>query len=310
MKKCSFVAVFIMNMISAFTTKTGIFFLKFIAKLPFAVLYGISDMLYFIIYRIIGYRKTVVADNLKNAFPEKSNAEIKTISKKFFRHLADLIVETIKMNSMSEKTFRERVVFKNTKIVNDYFDKGKSVVVLTMHFNNWEWSSCVALPVKHKVLGVYKPLHNKYFDEYLNNSRGKMGSVLVPNSQVLRTVISHEHKKEPVFTWLAADQTPPAFHKFWLMFLNQETMFYPGPASISKRFNHPVIFQKIEKTGRGKYVSQFELLFENPADKSETEIMKAYVRKMEEAIRKNPEHYLWSHRRWKHKRPDNTPLFT
>jgi len=295
-------------MSSALATKTGIVLLKIVAKLPFGILYFISDILYIIVYRIIGYRKQVVQNNLANSFPEKTDKERKAIEKKFFRHLADIVVETIKMQGMREKDFRERMIFTNPELVNKYFNKSRSVVVLTMHYNNWEWSSCVALPIKHKILGVYKPLNNELFDEYLNNLRGKMGSILVPNSQVLRTVISAEKNNDPVFTWLAADQTPHSIHKFWMYFLNQETMFYPGPAAISKRFNHPLIFQKIEKQSRGKYVSSFELLFENPGEKSETEIMKAYIHKMEEVIRKKPEFYLWSHRRWKRKRPEGVKM--
>lgn len=295
-------------MSSAIATKTGIFLLKQVARLPFSLLYLLSNFLFFLIYHVIGYRKDVVVNNLQNVFPEKSKSEILTVTRKYYRHLADLIVETIKMNGMTKSHFDERMVFKNPEIINSYFDKQQSVVVLTMHYNNWEWSSCVSHSIKHRILGVYKPLHNSHFDEYLNRSRKKMGSDLVSNSHLLRTLIKAEKKREPVFIWLAADQTPPFFHKFWMMFLNQETMFYPGPASISKRFNYPVFFQKITKTARGKYESEFELLVENPADKTEVEIMRAYIQKMEKVIRKQPEYYLWSHKRWKNKRPEDVPV--
>lgn len=246
--------------------------------------------------------------NLEHSFPEKSKKEIKTITRKFFRHMGDLTVEIIKMGTMTKRDFRERMVFTNPGLINNYFRRGKSVIVLTMHYNNWEWSSCVPMFLKHKVLGAYKPLHNSRFDQYLNDIRSQTGSTLISNSQVLRTVIAADKKNEPVFLWLAADQTPPVFHKFWMLFLNQEALFYPGPATISKKFNHPVFFQKIEKTGRGKYQSSFELLFENPEEKSEAEIMKAFIDKMEQEIKSKPEYYLWSHKRWKHKRPAGVPL--
>lgn len=276
--------------------------------MPFKIIYFLSDILFVVVYYIAGYRKSVIQENLKKTFPEKQHKEINQIAKKYYRHLCDLIVETIKMGEMTEKDFRERMIFKNTEQLNSYYAKGRSVVVLTMHYNNWEWSSCLPLSLKHKILGVYKPLHNQKFDAYLNQSREKMGASLISNNLILRTLISNKNNSEPVFTWLAADQTPPFFHKFWMVFLKRETMFYPGPASISKRFNHPVFFQKIIKKERGKYESEFELLFENPKDKSEAEIMKAYINKMEGVIYRQPEYYLWSHKRWKYERPKGVPL--
>ena len=288
---------------SAIFTNIGIFFLKQVARLSFKFIYILSDVLFFGVYYIAGYRKKVVIENLKNSFPDKSESELKKISKNFYHHLCDLILEAIKMHRMSEKDFRKRMVFENQKIINRFYEQGRSVVVLTMHYNNWEWSSCFPLSIKHKILGVYKPLHNLQFDAYLNKTRQTMGSYLISNSSVLRALVAANQNKERVFVWLAADQAPPFYHKFWMKFLNRDTMFYPGPASISKRFNYPVFFQKIEKTGRGKYKTRFELLFENPKEKTEAEIMGTYIKKMEEVIKNQPEYYLWSHRRWKHKRP-------
>lgn len=295
---------------SGLSTNIGIFFLKLISRLPFRVIYLLSDIFYIVVYYIIKYRKEVVAQNLRNSFPEKNETEIKSISRRYFRHFCDLTLESIKMHGMHEQDFRERITFKNPELVNSYSEKNKSVVVLTMHYNNWEWSASVPLHVKHTVLGVYKPLHNLKFDVFMNNTRAKLGAELIQNSQVLRRVIRAEQNKEPVFVWLAGDQTPPEFHKFWFRFLNQEAMFYPGPASISKRFNQPIIFQKLEKIGRGKYECSFEVLFENPAEVSEAEIINTYIGKMEEVIRENPEFYLWSHKRWKHKRPEGCELLT
>lgn len=257
---------------------------------------------------MIGYRKSVVVKNLKNSIPEKTDKEIHEISKKFYRHLCDLIVETIKMKAMTEDDYRKRMVFTNADLVNNYFESGRSIVVLTMHFNNWEWSSWSQAVLKHKILAVYKPLHNPKIDKYMNETRSKMGLSLIPNSLILRTVISANKKKEPVITWLAADQTPPVHHSFWIKFLNQEAMFYPGPAVISKRFDQPLFFQRIKKIDRGRYETEFELLVENPKEMNESEIMKIYINKMEEVIREKPEFYLWSHKRWKHKRPENVPL--
>lgn len=278
------------------------------AKFPFWLIYFLSDVFYWLVYYLVSYRKSVVLKNLKNAFPEKTDAEIKSISKKYYRHFCDLTLETIKMRGMKAADFEERMKVSNADLVNRYFEQGKSVMVLTMHYNNWEWGTYLSVHLKHKSLAVYKPLHNVTFDRFMNQTRTKFGTELIKNDQIFKRVLQAEKQNELVFIWLAGDQTPPFFHKFWFRFLNQDAMFYPGPAAISKRFNQPVFFQKIEKTGRGKYETTFELLFENPSQFSETEIIKTYIRRMEEVIREKPGFYLWSHRRWKHKRPADLPL--
>jgi len=293
---------------SGFSTKIGIFLLKVLAKFPFWFIYFLSDIFYWFVYYVVGYRKKVVIGNLKNAFPEKSEIEINAISKKYFRHFADLTLETIKMRGMKPADFEERMKVTNADLVNRYFEIGKSVMVLTMHYNNWEWGTYLSVHLKHNCLAVYKPLQNVLFDRFMNKTRSKFGTHLVKNDQILRRVLQAEKQNKPVFIWLAGDQTPPEFHKFWFRFLNQDAMFYPGPAFISKRFNQPVFFQKTEKTERGKYKITFELLFENPAQFSESEIIKTYIHRMEEVIREQPVFYLWSHKRWKHKRPADLPL--
>lgn len=291
-----------------FSSHTGIFFLKLISRLPFSVLYAIGGLFYVIVYYLISYRKKVVFDNLRNSFPEKPESEIEKIAQRFYRYFTDLTLETLKLGNIDAETFKARMQVKNPEAINRYFEQNKSVVVLTMHYHNWEWGSVFPLFLKHKILGVYKPLHNLQFDKYMNGNRARFGAEMVPNSLVLRRVIEAHNKKEPLFIWLAGDQTPPHYHKFWLNFFNQEAIFYQGPAAISRRFNYPVFFQKTIKKGRGIYETTFELLFENPEKFNETEIMKTYVKKMEETIREHPEFYLWSHRRWKHKRPADVPV--
>lgn len=265
-------------------------------------------MFYIIVYYIVGYRKEVVSQNLRNSFPEKSEAEIKIISKKFFRHFSDLSLEAIKTHGMDENDANKRMVVKNADVVNRFYDQGRSVVVLTLHYNNWEWSNILARHQKHQILAIYKPMTNLQFNIFMNKARDKFGAEAIKDSLTLRTVIDRKRKNEPVFIWLAADQTPPVFHKFWMRFLNQDALFYPGPASISKKFNYPVFFQSMKKIKRGHYETSFELLFENPSEVSEVEIMRTFVEKMEALINEAPEYYLWSHRRWKHKRPANIEL--
>ncbi len=293
---------------SKFTTKVGIFFLDLLARFPFWLIYLISDFLYILMFFLIRYRKKVVASNLKNAFPEKTNEERVKIMKLFYRHFCDLILESVKVPGMKEKDFNERLEIQNIDIVNQFYTRGKSLIALTMHYNNWEWGTRLSKFVNHQVLAVYKPLHNTEFDKYMIKTRTVKGTELIKNNQVLRRILTAEKRKEPVIVWLASDQTPPFLHSSWYMFLNQEAIFYPGPATLAKQFNLPIVFQWVEKTGRGKYKSKIELLIDNPAELSESEIIKTYIRKMEEIIRETPGFYLWSHKRWKHKKPSETPL--
>ncbi len=293
---------------SGFSTKIGIFFTKIVAKFPFWAIYFISSVFYLIVYYIVGYRKPVVFTNLRNSFPEKNDAEIKTITKKFYHHFADLTLETIKMRGMNDSDFKERMKVANADLINSYFEKGKSVLVLTMHYNNWEWGTYLSRYLKHKSLAVYKPLANVEFDKFMNETRSRFNAELIKSEHILRQLIRYEKPKIPVFVWLAGDQSPVSADNYWFRFLNQEAMFFPGPAIISKQFNQPMFFQKLEKTGRGKYLTTFELLCENPTEKSEHEIIKIYIEKMEEIISEKPEYYLWSHKRWKRKRSDGIPL--
>jgi len=293
---------------SDFSTSIGIFLTKMVAKLPFWFIYFLSDVFYQINYFVIKYRKSVVLKNLINSFPEKTNAEIKSISKKFYRHFSDLTLETIKMRGMKATDFEKRMKVANAGLINEYFENGRSVMVLTMHYNNWEWGTYLSMYLKHKLLAVYKPLNNVQFDRFMKQTRSRFNAELVKNEHILRHLLRYEKQNTPVIVWLAGDQSPLVAHDYWFSFLNQEAMFYPGPAFISKKFNQPVFFQKLEKTDRGKYLTTFELLCENPAEKSEIEILKIYIEKMEEIIREKPEFYLWSHKRWKRRRPANISL--
>lgn len=286
----------------------SIFLLKYLAKIPFSVLYRLSDVLYYVIYYIAGYRKNVVSENLKKAFPEKSSAEIAKIRKKFFRYFCDLTLETIKLQNMDNADFKKRVRITNPELPDLFYVQQKSIILLTMHYANWEWSSYLQACLKHRILAVYKPLHNLKYDTYINDNRKKFGAEMVPNRYVLRRILRARDNDETLALWMAGDQTPPLYHKFWLTFLNQEAMFYPGPAVIAHKFNYPVILQKTTRKARGQYEITFELLTENPSGYSDAEIMKLYIKKMEETIRKQPEYYLWSHKRWKHVRPAGVPL--
>ena len=210
---------------------------------------------------------------------------------------------------MSDKEMEKRLTLKGTDKANDFFDQGRSIIALAMHHNNWEWTSFVQSKLKHLILTVYNPVRgNNAMEKFLVHNRSKWGSVCVPVHKTARTAIEYNLRGQLTGLWLAADQTPPANSKFWTIFLNRETPFFSGPEKIAASMNQPVFFQHTKKIGRGKYCIEFSLLFENPKEVDQKEILLAYVRKAEEIIRQEPEYYLWSHRRWKHKRPEGIEL--
>lgn len=281
-----------------------------ISYLPFWMLFGISDLFYILLRYVVKYRKKVITENLRCAFPEKSKAEIETIRDKFYRHFCDVFVETIKAYSMSEKTFDKHLKFVNISEFLDYFDENRSLVLLGMHYNNWEWSSFSPARGKHDVIFVYNPIRgNAAFERFITHIRTRWGATTVPVHRSSRVVLTFGKTKKPAAIWLGADQTPPASSKFWTIFFNREAPFFSGPEKIAYISNQPVFLHVTRKVARGKYEVEFIKLFDKPNEvKDPNEILLTYIRKMEEIIRETPEYYLWSHRRWKHERPEGIEL--
>ncbi len=283
--------------------------LDLISRLPFRVIYLISDFFYVVVRFIIRYRRTTILSNLRFAFPEKTEKEIKTISSKFYRHFCDFMLETIKMHNMSKSQMEERLTYTGLELLDAEYKKGRGIIVLAMHHNNWEWCSALKTKVRHKLIMLYNPVRgNRALERFILESREKWGGKCVPVHKSGRILLGSNREEEPAAVWLSADQTPPAHSQFWTIFLNREAPFFSGPEKIAARTNQPVFFHHTRKTGRGKYEVIVSPLIENPAEAGSQEILLKYVRKMEEMIKKEPEFYLWSHRRWKHTRPEDIPL--
>ncbi len=280
-----------------------------LSYLPFWVLFGISNLLNLVLRFVVKYRFRVITENLRYAFPEKTEKEINEIRNKFYSHFCDLIVESIKIYSISNKEMEKRVLVKGAELANSFFDEGRSIIGLAMHHSNWEWTGFTQSKLKHIILPVYNPIRgNQAMEKFLTHNRERWGSKSIPVHKTARTLIEYNIQGQLTGLYLIADQTPPANSKFWTIFLNQETPFFSGPEKIAANGNLPVFFQHTKKIGRGKYIMEFSLLFENPAQVEQKDILLAYIRKCEEIIRAEPEYYLWSHRRWKHKRPEDIQL--
>ena len=223
--------------------------------------------------------------------------------------MCDLTVESVKLYSMTENQLKKRLIIKGTEVADELYKKGKSVIVFAFHYNNWEWCSFMQTKVKQKVLMVHNPMRdNPEMQKFLEHSRGQWGGEHVPVHQTARVTMKYMQEGQLTALWLAADQTAPAHSKFWTIFLNREASFFTGPEKIAVKTNHPIFFQHVKRIKRGYYEVDYSLMIEEPASMEPEEILLKYVDKMEEIIRKEPEYYLWSHRRWKHTRPVDTPL--
>lgn len=272
-----------------------------LSLLPFPVMYFISDILYVLLYRVIGYRVRVVRENLRNSFPEKSEEERKQIEKKFYRYLPDLIVEAIKMRSMSEQELRKRFIIRNPGLVHDYFEQGKPVVGVTAHYGNWELGIFgLKSVVKEPVLIIYKPLKNLKFDAVFNAIRSRFGAIMVPMKKTLRYIV--RYKDVPHMSIFVSDQTPRYEESdYFTEFLNQPTLVFTGASRIAQRLDAPVIYCRINRIRRGYYETTFTVLTDKPNDYTVHELTDLYNRYTENIIKNKPELWLWSHRRWKRK---------
>jgi KDO2-lipid IV(A) lauroyltransferase len=275
-----------------------------ITLLPLRVLYLFSDLFYLVLYYLAGYRRKVVAANLRNAFPEKSEAERKKIERGFYKHLCDLIVETLKAKHMSPKQISQRLVVRDLSSVDRLYKDGKNLIALTSHYNNWEWFSAVPLAIPYKILTVYKPLTNKYFDHFILNLRTKFGVWASPMQNILRDMLKFRNEKILTISGFIADQTPPPDeHAYWTTFLNQETGFFRGAEKLAVKYDMPVIFVNITKIKRGYYEVAFELITDQPGKEAPGFVTSRYAEKLEAVIKEKPDYWLWSHRRWKYKKP-------
>ncbi len=270
---------------------------------PLKFLYVVSDFTYFIIFYIIRYRREVVFENLENSFPEKSPAGIRAVAKGYYRHLCDLIVESIYQRRMGEDEIKRRVTYNNPEVIQKYYDEGKHVAAVMGHYCNWEWIYGFPLITRYKCITIYKQLKSRVFDKLMFDMRSRFGAELVPMKKAFRKIYDYDKKGIPTITDFIADQTPSRGNTlYWVDFMNQDTPVYLGAERIAKKMNMAVVYFKMNKIRRGYYEVDFIPLYDNAAETSDYEITNAHVARLEQQINDQPEYWLWSHRRWKIKR--------
>ncbi len=274
-----------------------------ITLLPLRVLYLFSDLLFPLLYYFPGYRRKVVRTNLKNSFPEKSEKEISAIEKKFYHHFCDLFIETFKLTHMSSKQIMRRVPLTNPELLEKLYDEGRDVAAVLGHFNTWEWLICLPIYSRYKFVSIYKPLTSRHFDRFMINNRSRFGMTVTPMQHVVREVVENRKNNIRALYSFITDQTPPKGDiKFWTNFLNQDTPVYLGTEKIASKYDMALILFNVQKVKRGQYYFTVEMLLEHTAGLPEHFVTETHVRKLEDLIKEHPEYWLWSHRRWKHKR--------
>ena len=269
-----------------------------ISLLPLRVLYLLSDLAYFLLYYIFGYRKKVVFANLAQAFPQKTAIERKKVAKKFYRNFTDNFIEFIKLISASPTYIKKHCV-SDFSLPDKMYEEGKKSQLLLAHNFNWEWA-CVAVAaiLKQPFIVVYMPISNKVVDRLFMKIRSKTGAILLPATNMRNAILPY--RNEPYILILVADQNPGNPSKaLWYNFFNKPTPFLKAPESGARKGNTPVMFCKLIKERRGYYRIFFEMGEGNPASLKEGELTKKYVEYLQDFISEHPEMWLWSHRRWK-----------
>ena len=282
------------------------FSLTALSYLPLSLLYVLANTAYLFIYYIFGYRKAVVRENLQRSFPEKTSAEINKIQEKYYKYLSNLIFEIIKMKSISEKELKKRVIFKNADLIEAYLQNNESVLFCSAHYGNYEWvCMAIGLHFSGQHYPIYKPLSNTIFDSWFFRMRSKFGNRMVAMRQTLRTIQS-TRESASIFTF-GSDQAPSIEDsKYWTTFLNQDTSIQLGIEKIAKKTKRPVFYLKITCKKRGYYEVDCVPVCLHPEDTAAFEITELQTRFLEDMIIEAPAYWLWSHRRWKHKREIRT----
>lgn len=272
--------------------------------LPMWFLYLISSLLSFILEHIIGYRTMVVENNLRNSFPELTEKEIQKIKNKFYKHLADIFLEAFKMLSISKKNLMKRYNCINPEILKPYFDNKQSVLLVSAHYNNWEYMVLsLDMQINHHGIGVGKRMSNKVFGDLMHKKRTRFGTEVCYADNTKETFEHYEKENIPCAYMLLSDQSPNDKHRcYWTRFLNQDTPVIFGAESLAKKYNYPIFYYTVRKLKRGYYSFEISPITDNPQETAYGEITENHLSFLEKSIKENPQYWLWSHKRWKHKR--------
>ena len=272
------------------------------------MIYLLSDILNFFIYRVGRYRVNVVRQNLREAFPEKSNEELKKIERDFYRNFSDYILESLKLTSISDKDAKRRMQFENIELMNKYITENRSIVVYFAHTFNWEWAPSVTLHTCKGPEGqnvefgqVYRPLKSKFFDHLMLKLRSRFHSVGYPKANTFRCLLKARKEGKITVTGFMSDQHPSHGDPgHYTEFLNHPTLFITGTETVARKLKSAAVFWDMSKPKRGHYVITVRPLADDASTMAEGELTENYARMLEQTIRRTPSLWLWTHKRWKY----------
>jgi KDO2-lipid IV(A) lauroyltransferase len=280
-------------------------FLWLISILPFRLLYLFSDFVYLIIYRLIGYRKKTVRANLKLAFPNLSEEERLEIEKKSYKHLCDMFLEMIKTISISRKEIESRFRFTNLDVYHELEKKQKSIALMCAHYASYEWVVSMNHYVNFKGYGIYKKIANPHFDKLVKDIRSKFEAYLITTKETKATIEENAKNNVLGIYGFASDQTPRWSNKlYWHHFMGIETPIHIGAESLAKQYDMNVIYLRVKKISRGYYEATFDILTDDVQSIPNYKLSEDFMARVEQQIYEQPEYYLWTHKRWKHKKQD------
>lgn len=283
-----------------------------LSLLPFWMHYLLSDLLYVILYRMIGYRKTVVRSNLATSFPEKSEAELRKIERDFYHFFGDYIAESVKLMTISRWNLKKRLVFKGTDVVNEVIESGQSCAVYMGHYCNWEYVTSLPLWVTPKAHcgQIYHPIENKDFDRLFLRLRQRQGSLSIPMQDTLRRLLEYRKEKQETIIGFISDQKPHWVNiHHWVDFLHHDTPVLTGTERIVRKLNYAAFYLDMHRVRRGYYEAEFKLITRQPQEMGDYELTDAYFVMLEASIRRDPAFWLWSHNRWSRTREEFNERF-
>ena len=276
--------------------------LWFISKLPWKIFYAFSSCVYYLLYYIIGYRKKTVTNNLTLVFPEKSEKEILGIRKAFYKHMCDMFLEMIKSISISNDEMKQRFKVTNWDKFQQLEEEGNNIMILMAHYASYEWANVIDIQTKFQAVGIYKPVGNKYFDRLVLRIRARFGSRVITTKETMKEITADQSRDGLYLYGIAADQSPK-IHKamYWTDFMGIKVPAFIGSAVLASRLGISTYYLRVEKIKRGYYEATLETITEDSKNKDANWIVKEYLKQVESQIKKNPQYYLWSHKRWKHR---------
>jgi len=287
------------NMLSAVTYYIAILPCLFFMIYPVRFIYMFSDILAFLLYYVLRYRRKIVRDNLQSSFPEKSVQEIKNIEKQFYKHLSDVFAEYLLLFKASTKDLDKRLEYKNLELLDELHAKGKDVILVMGHYGNWELFTHIATKTPYILSPVYKRQSNPYFNRLIYKLRSKQGAQPVEMQEAFRYVYNNKKNNTPILLGMICDQCPKSTRSFVDFLNHKDTPVFEGVERIGKALDMAIVFGDVKKESRGHYRIEYVLLCENPKETKSGEISELHVRYLEKMIQTNPQYWLWSHRRWK-----------